>query len=112
VSIISHQWFVVNSLYQNRGVIRPTYLILNGTAVIASTTYMGFLAREGQDVGRIEAFISTSKITIDFWPHIIEGWGYGFIVSFICCSVLLLWSSLRTPNKSLNQTGANDAPPG
>ncbi len=73
--------------------------LVNGiyTFYISSTTYMEFLAREGQDVGRIEAFISTSKITIDFWPHIIEGWGYGFIVSFICCSVLLLWSSLQTP---------------
>ena len=78
----------------------------------ASTSFVEQAAREGKDVGRIEAFISASKVTVDLWPHIMRGWGYGVIISFICCAALLLLLSSPTPNKSLNEKGVKDASSG
>ena len=61
------------------------------TFFISSGMFVEQLASEGQETGRIEAFINAAQITENFWPHIIEGWAYGFGLSLISCLILLLW---------------------
>ena len=58
---------------------------------VSSGVFVEQLALEGQEMGRIEAFINVAQITENFWPHILEGWAYGFGLSLISCLILLLW---------------------
>ena len=61
------------------------------TFFVSSSVFMEQLASEGQETGRIEAFTNAAQITEGFWPHIMEGWAYGFGISLISCLILLLW---------------------
>ena len=61
------------------------------TFYTSSGAFVRQLAMEGQEVGRIKAFIDTAKITEGFWSHIAVGWLYGFVLTLISCLLLLLW---------------------
>jgi len=74
------------------------------TFYISSSAFQSQLSTNGQDVGRIDAFLSAAETTAGFWPHLIEGWAYGFGLSFISCILLLVWMSAKAPNKSLQPT--------
>ena len=71
------------------------------TFYVTSAALRDQLAREGQDVGRIEAFIEAfieaSKTVAGFWSHIGGAWGVAFGLSLTSCLVLMLWISIRTP---------------
>ena len=80
------------------------------TFYVSTSVFVKQLAFEGQTMGRIEAFINTAEITENFWRHMIKGWSYSFGISLISCLFLLLWLSLKTPNKALVRD-AGEKPP-
>jgi len=66
--------------------------VIPGVYTLYSTTshFQQQLAREGQDVGKIEALMHYSSLT-DVWSRMISGWLYLFFISLLCCFLLLLW---------------------
>ena len=63
---------------------------------VSSAVFVRQFSAEGQELGRIEAFIKASQLTIDFWSHIIKGWAAGFWISLFSCLLLLLWLQIRS----------------
>ena len=64
------------------------------------TSTSGFqeqLAREGQEVGKIEALMHYSTLT-DVWSRMLSGWFHLFVICFISCFLLMFW--LKSPDKS------------
>lgn len=70
------------------------------TFYLSSTALRDQLAREGLDVGRIEAFMDASKTVGGFWTHIYGAWGVSFGISLASCLVLMAWISIRTSDES------------
>ena len=72
------------------------------TFYTASSVFMLHATSAEKDMGRFKLFIHNSEITDNFWPHVINGWGYGFGLSLASCLLLLLWLHLKTHNKAIN----------
>ena len=77
----------------------------------SSTVFMEQVASWGEDAGRIKAFMRVAEVTSGFWPHILKGWAYTFILSLISCLVLLAWAQQKTHNKALKRDSAKNAAP-
>jgi hypothetical protein len=65
--------------------------IISGTYTlyVSTSIYQQQLAREGQDVGKIEAMLHYSTLT-DVWSRMLSGWFQLFIICFISCLLLML----------------------
>ena len=72
------------------------------TFYVSSSAFQSQLSSNGQELGKYDAFMNAAETTAGFWPHVIEGWAYGFGTSFISCILLLGWMSIKAPNKSLS----------
>jgi hypothetical protein len=66
------------------------------TLYTSTTIFQEQLAREGQEVGKIEALMHYSTL-IDVWSRMLSGWFHLFVICFISCFLLMLW--LKTPDK-------------
>lgn len=62
-----------------------------------TSDFQSQLAKEGQDVGKIEALMHYSTLT-DVWSRILSGGFHLFFISFISCLLLMLW--LKSPDSS------------
>ena len=71
------------------------------TLYTSTSSFQEQLAREGPEVGKIEALMHYSSL-IDVWSRMLSGWLHLFVICFISCLLLMLW--LKAPNKSLKQT--------
>ena len=69
------------------------------TLYTSTSNYQQLLAREGQEVGKIEALMHYSTLS-DVWSRMLSGWFPLFLISFISCFLLMLW--LRQPRKAIN----------
>ena len=73
--------------------------VTSGTYTLYTTTadFQDQLAREGQEVGKIEALMHYSTLT-DVWSRMLYGWLQLFFICLISCYLLLLWlkSSAKT----------------
>ena len=63
----------------------------------STTNYQQQLAREGQEVGKIEAMMHYSTLT-DVWSRMLSGWFHLFLICFISCLLFLFW--LKLPDES------------
>ena len=66
------------------------------TLYTSTSSFQDQLAREGQEVGKIEALMHYSTLT-DVWSRMLSGWLHLFIISLISCFILMVW--LKTPDK-------------
>mgnify|MGYP000032169355 CR=1 FL=1 len=66
------------------------------TLYVSTSSFQDQLAREGQEVGKIEALMHYSTL-IDVWSRMLSGWFYLFAICFISCFLLMLW--LKPPDK-------------
>ena len=73
--------------------------VTSGIFTLYTTTadFQDQLAREGQEVGKIEALMHYSTLT-DVWSRMLYGWLQLFFICLISCYLLLLWlkSSAKT----------------
>jgi len=74
-------------------------VLISGLYTLYSTTssYQEELAREGQDVGKIEALMHYSSL-VDVWSRVLSGWFHLSAVCFISCVFLMFW--LNLPDES------------
>ena len=74
-------------------------ILITGTYTLyaSTSTFQAQLAREGQEVGKIEALMHYSSL-MDVWSRMFSGWLHLFIICFIACLLLMLWS--KTPEKN------------
>ena len=72
--------------------------LVSGLYILYTSTssFQDQLAREGQEVGKIEALLHYSSL-VDVWSRIMSGWLYLSIICFISCLLLIFW--LKTPDK-------------
>lgn len=63
----------------------------------STTNYQDQLAREGQEVGKIEALMHYSTLT-DVWSRMLSGWLYLFVICFVTCLLFMFW--LKLPDES------------
>ena len=63
----------------------------------STTTYQQQLAREGQEIGKIEAMMHYSTLT-DVWSRMLSGWFHLFLICFISC--LLFLFLLKLPDEA------------
>ena len=63
----------------------------------STSSYQALLAKEGQEVGKIEALMHYSTLT-DVWSRMLDGWLHLFIICFISCVLFLL--ILKSPDES------------
>lgn len=75
--------------------ISGAYTLYNSTRIFQQQ-----LAREGQEVGKIEALMHYSSL-IDVWSRMLSGGFHLFMVCFVSCLLLLLW--IKKPKSSLNK---------
>jgi len=66
------------------------------TLYTSTSSFQEQLAREGQEVGKIEALMHYSTL-FDVWSRMFSGWFQLFVICFISCFLLMLW--LKTPDK-------------
>ncbi len=66
------------------------------TLYTSTSSFQDQLAREGQEVGKIEALMHYSTL-VDVWSRMLSGWIQLFIISFISCLILMTW--LKRPGK-------------
>jgi hypothetical protein len=71
------------------------------TLYTSTSDFQDQLAREGQEVGKIEALMHYSTLT-DVWSRMLYDWLYLFVICFISCYLLLLW--LKPPVKARYST--------
>lgn len=73
--------------------------LISGLYTLYTTTvsYQEQLAREGQEVGKIEALMHYSSL-VDVWSRMLSGWFHLSAVCFISCVLLMLW--LNVPDES------------
>ena len=50
----------------------------------STTNYQDQLAKEGQEVGKIEAMMHYSTLT-DVWSRMFSGWLHLFVICFVTC---------------------------
>jgi hypothetical protein len=76
-------------------------LLISGafTLYMSTSIYQQQLAREGQEVGKIEAMMHYSTLT-DVWSRMLSGWFQLFLICFISCLLLMLWMRLSAKTKS------------
>lgn len=67
------------------------------TLYITTADFQDQLAREGQEVGKIEALMHYSTLT-DVWSRMLYGWLQLFFICLISCYLLMLW--LKSPDKT------------
>lgn len=72
--------------------IASTYTVYTSTS-----SFQEQLAREGQEVGKIEALLHYSSLT-DVWSRMLSGWPHLFVICFASCLLLMLW--LKTPDNT------------
>lgn len=72
--------------------------VLTGMYILYTSTssFQDQLAREGQEVGKIEALMHYSSL-LDVWSRMLSGWFHLFTICFISCFLLILW--LKAPDK-------------
>ena len=63
----------------------------------STSSYQEQLAKEGQEVGKIEAMMHYSTLT-DVWSRMLSGWLHLFIICFVSCLLYLL--ILKLPDES------------
>ena len=68
------------------------------TLYTSTSNYQQLLAREGQEVGKIEALMHYSTLS-DVWSRMLSGWFSLFVICFITCFLLLFWVS--RPDKAI-----------
>ena len=75
-------------------------ILISGTYTLHASTsaFQAQLAREGQEVGKIEALMHYSSL-MDVWSRMLSGWFHLFILCFISCLLLMLW--LNTSKKTI-----------
>ncbi len=66
------------------------------TLYTSTSSFQEQLAREGQEVGKIEALMHYSTL-IDVWSRMLSGWLQLFVICFISCLALMFW--LKSPDK-------------
>jgi len=66
------------------------------TLYTSTIAFQAQLAREGQEVGKIEALMHYSSL-MDVWSRMFSGWFQLFVICYISCLLLMLW--LKTPEK-------------
>ena len=91
----------VNILNIAKAFILSALLNAAYTFYVSSSAFQAQFSTNQNEIGKIEAFKIASEVVTGFWPRIIEGWFYGFAVTFITCIFLLLWVSKNAPNKRL-----------
>lgn len=67
------------------------------TLYTSTSSFQGQLAKEGLDIGKIEALLHYSTLA-DVWSRIVPGWFQLFFLCFITCLLLMLW--LKSPDNS------------
>ena len=67
------------------------------TLYTSTSNFQEQLAREGPEVGKIEALMHYSSL-IDVWSRMLSGWFHLFAICFISCFFLMLW--LKPARKS------------
>jgi len=67
------------------------------TLYTSTSSFQEQLAREGQEVGKIEALMHYSTL-MDIWSRILSDWVHLFFICFIACLLLMAW--LKSPDKS------------
>jgi len=72
--------------------IASTYTLYSSTS-----SFQDQLAREGQEVGKIEALMHYSSLT-DVWSRMLPGWIHLFVICFAFCLLLMRW--LKAPDNS------------
>jgi hypothetical protein len=60
------------------------------TLYTSTSAYQAQLAKEGQEVGKIEALLHYSTL-MDVWSRMFSGWLNLFVICFSACILLLLW---------------------
>ena len=66
------------------------------TLYTSTSSFQDQLAREGQEVGKIEALMHYSTL-MDVWSRMLYGWLHLFVICFISCYLLMFW--LKPPVK-------------
>ena len=66
--------------------------VISGIYTLYTTTssFQAQLAREGQEVGKIEALMHYSTL-VDVWTRMLSGWFQLFAICIIACLLLILW---------------------
>ncbi len=87
---------MINLLNFIKAIIVST--VISGIYTLYTTTssFQDQLAREGQEVGKIEALMHYSTL-VDVWARMLSGWFHLFVICFIACLLLMLW--LKSPGK-------------
>lgn len=67
------------------------------TLYISTADFQQQLAREGQEVGKIEALMHYSSLA-DVWTRTLSDWLQLFLICFISCILLMFW--LRSSGKT------------
>ena len=67
------------------------------TLYTSTSNFQEQLAREGQEVGKIEALMHYSSL-IDVWSRMLPGWFHLFSICFVSCFLLMFW--LKPARKS------------
>ena len=67
------------------------------TLYTSTSSFQEQLAREGQEVGKIEALMHYSTL-MDVWSRMLSDWLHLFVVCFISCFLFMFW--LKSPGKS------------
>jgi hypothetical protein len=67
------------------------------TLYTSTSSFQDQLAREGQEVGKIEALMHYSSL-MDVWSRMLYGWLHLFVICFISCYLLMFW--LKPPIKA------------
>ena len=72
--------------------------VITGMYILYTSTssFQDQLAREGQEVGKIEALMHYSSL-LDVWSRMLTGWFHLFAICFISCFLLIFW--LKIPDK-------------
>ena len=75
-------------------------ILITGTYTLYTSTsaFQAQLAREGQEVGKIEALMHYSSL-MDVWSRMLSGWFHLFIICFISCLLLMLWLKISDKRK-------------
>ena len=78
--------------------------LTTGLFTLHATTadFQDQLAREGQEVGKIEALMHYSTLT-DVWSRMLYGWLHLFFICFITCFLLMFW--LKSTYKTRHSIG-------
>ncbi len=92
---------MLNQINIIKAVLICAIINITYTFYVSTNVFQQQLAANGQEVGRIKAFMITTQQTDGFWFHIFKAWGTGFGIALISCLLLLFWMKKQTPNQSL-----------